>query len=164
MEGAISVGIERFYAKGETSPAEKEALLRVGIFDGGGNRDILIENCKMTTHIIDHYIFCASTEPDQKLSSEGQQIFEISELDKFAAELSKAAPDILKTPIVRRVEYLDRIGDAFASSTPRLDAFHKDPKFSFEKEVRILWNGAPAVDEFRIICAPNASKFIKRIA
>lgn len=145
-EGACAIrnGSALIFA-GQATPEQVEFVRRTRLVnpDALPNINIVIENCTFTELVNEHYIFCASTEPDWSKIDDGDEIIEISDFESFAASLStNCAPDgvSLSHFEIGNVFYDDIERDLLDNSPVLKSPFIKHSRFKPENEIRICWN------------------------
>lgn len=129
------------------------------ISEGTGN--LTIRSCTGSTTLAPRLLFSASLQPDEKLRSDGQSIFEISDFAAFADALTQSEPELLRSPQIGKVSYQRRDGFANWQEPIFPDPFIKSEKFAFEREVRIVWAPTNERARYQRIRSPQAAAFIK---
>ncbi len=119
----------------------------------------MLQNVTTQPTLTASYLFCCSTDPDEDLRRQGQVIFEITDLEKFAACLTRLKPDVLQYPMLGKVSYEPR---SVVNRVVMPHPFKKDPRFAGEKEIRIVWRavGPPPPPRLQLNC-PEAAQFIR---
>jgi hypothetical protein len=162
LEGAIRSTMSNFHKEGSLAPIDLRRLRAVGVKADASCGNIRIGHAIATRIVPDSYIFSASTEPDVTLLRKGQVIFEISDMIRFAAAVTVAAPEFLSFPIYGQVEYRKRVQNVLTCEPEHAHPFVKSPKFSGENEVRIVWERTSAKRPQQILRASGAAEFIRR--
>lgn len=144
---------------------ERQGLRSLGIEISGNVGHAVIEGNVEIVRTAAAYIFCVSDRPDNSLRHEGQRIFRIGSLHKFAQCITDFVP-ILEKPRIGYVSYRDRTANVMCEPKLVPDPFVKEPKFQFEREIRIVWT-LPGRDEdyspYLQISCPKAAKFVREI-
>lgn len=107
----------------------------------------------------DSYIFCCSSQPDNRLIGEGKICFEVVDVEQFAQRLCSASKALLE-PRVAAVSYRKTTFDLVREPGIKPNPFMKNNDFAWEREIRIVWKsleGPPPV--LRLRC-PEISSLI----
>lgn len=133
---------------------------------GAFGAQIQLEDVDVITHLPPAYLFCCSWEPDQQLIAQGQAVFEISNLRAFGKRLRSDNRRHLGRIHVGEFSYVARSGNPFTGQTPPEGPFYKDPKFSSENELRLVFEAAPNPPPEPVIriASPLAARLVRRIA
>lgn len=160
LEGRVSNKIN-YLRTNTVTPAHQMALRSVGIWiDGTGS--LTVRNGTGIMTLAPRLIFCASSAPNEALRAEGQSIYEISDFEAFATILTQADPKLLSEPLVGKVIYKRREGDAILQGPVFPEPFAKSERFSLEKELRIVWAPTNEREKYQRIRALDAAALIRR--
>lgn len=148
-------------SNGFSTPLEMKTLQNHGLYLFGPNA--VVSNYTFITVLKDAHIFCSSRSPDfERVKKFEEAIFEISDIKEFARQLRIANRTILGKERVAPVKYKERQGDVMDGNIIA-DAFVKNPKLEFEKEIRIVWTTSNSIPAWLTISAPEAKKLVRRI-
>ncbi len=162
-EGVVTNYVDRHVVRHSSDPGVKDALALLGI-RADNCTNMSFTNVTAIMRLPPMYVFCASAEPDfHRAKQLGAALFEIADLTRFASRVQSCMFGKFGRPVVREVIYKSRHGNPFGPDAARPDPFAKDPSFSWENEVRIIW---PTIGGVRgpIFRVPRARHLIKRIA
>ena len=110
------------------------------------------------------YIFCMSTVPDWSRLLLDEVIFEITNVKRFAKAIQKARATLLNRPIIAPVSYGRKTAETASQAVEiKQGIFNKNEQFRQEREVRIAWGARSDDISWRIVRAPAAVAYIKRL-
>lgn len=127
---------------------------------------VQMQDVTFITNLRPAFLFCCSWEPDQNLIAQGQAVFEIADIRTFGKRLRRDNRRQLGRMHAGEVSYVTRTGNPFAGETPPQGPFFKDPKFSGENELRLVFEAAsdPPPEPIIRITSSLAARLVRRIA
>lgn len=164
-EGAVHYHVDHTFQPADNpgwqamQPVIDEAVAATGM-------TVQMQDVTVITNLPPAYLFCCSWEPDQQLIAEGMAVFEIADLRIFGKRLRQDNRRQLGRMHVGEVTYVAREGNPFAGETPPQGPFYKDPKFTSENELRLVFEAAPDPPPEPVIrvASPLAARLVRRIA
>jgi hypothetical protein len=165
MEGMVQYDVDHTFHPADNpgwqamQPVIDEAVAATGMA-------VQMQDVTVITNLPPAYLFCCSWEPDKQLIAQGQAVFEISDLRAFGKPLRRDNARKLGKMHVGELSYVARSGNPFTGQTPPEGPFYKDPKFSSENELRLVFEAAPdpPPEPFIFIASPLAARLVRRIA
>lgn len=165
LEGAVRYEIDNTN-HWDDNPGWQAVQPIIDELSGITGKQVQLQNVTVMTKLPPAYLFCCSWEPDQQLIAQGQAVFEISNLRAFGKRLHRDNRRQLGRMHVGPVSYVARSGNPFAGETPPEGPFYKDPKFTSENELRLVFETAPDPPPEPVIriASPLAARLVRRIA
>jgi hypothetical protein len=148
------------------SPSDSNALRALGqeYLSTVNMSNCEFRNMRAISELSPAYLFCASMEPDFGRVDNGEVIFEISDMMRLGHYLSTQRLDLLGGYICGRVQYESRHRDPFVDGPAYPHPLIKNERFSFEREIRLVFDERRRGNAFERIAARRASKLFRRIA
>ncbi len=165
LEGAVRYEIDHTNHF-EDNPGWQAVQPIIDELGGAAGMEVQLQDVTVITNLPPAYLFCCSWEPDQQLIAEGMAVFEIADLRAFGKRLRRDNRRQLGRMHVGEVTYVAREGNPFAGQIPPQGPFYKDPKFSSENELRLVFEAAPDPPPEPVIriASPLAARLVRRIA
>ncbi len=152
-----SIGMDRY------SDIERERLKKFGFeidFDQIKFGSIFSGN-SVIYRAPDVYVFCCSLSPDPSRRKKGEEIFCISDVEKFAEKISEVLPNSIASKQVRRVRY--REIETNLLQTPVVpNEFIKGRSWQWEDELRMAWKvrDGEEIEEYVFVDCLDVRKYI----
>lgn len=129
-----------------------------------GYGEVIMTNVSVVDQIPDAYIFSCSSAPDESLIRAGLAVFKIRSLEDFANKLAEANPSFVGKWIGGSVQYVARQGNPFDDPSLVNDYFKKSADFSWENELRIVFQPIKEPPDPVIrLKAPLAAALLERV-